>query len=222
MPKVLARGVNAVAKSAKSHRRYNKKGQLRFPKKAKADKAVAGEAKVGKYYAPDDVTVRKKRNHKPKSAKLRASITTGTVLILLAGRHRGKRVVFLKQMPSGLLLVTGPFKTNGVPVRRVNQAYVIATSTKVEGIEAAVAAVNGKDDSYFKRSAQPVDDKEQEFLDAGKVPAVSIADDRKALQTAVDNVVSAAVAKVDKLNDYLHARFSFLKAMHHTKWFFKF
>ena len=211
MPKVLARGVNAVAKSAKSHRRYNKKGQLRFPKKAKADKAVAGEAKVGKYYAPDDITVRKKRNHKPKSAKLRASITTGTVLILLAGRHRGKRVVFLKQMPSGLLLVTGPFKTNGVPVRRVNQAYVIATSTKVEGIEAAVAAVNGKDDSYFKRSAQPVDDKEQEFLDAGKVPAVSIADDRKALQTAVDNVVSAAVAKVDKLNDYLHARFSLSK-----------
>ena len=211
MPKVLARGVNAVAKSAKSHRRYNKKGQLRFPKKAKADKAVAGEAKVGKYYAPDDITVRKKRNHKPKSAKLRASITTGTVLILLAGRHRGKRVVFLKQMPSGLLLVTGPFKTNGVPVRRVNQAYVIATSTKVEGIDSAVAAVNDKDDSYFKRSAQPVDDKEQEFLDAGKVPAVSIADDRKALQTAVDNVVSAAVAKVDKLNDYLHARFSLSK-----------
>ena len=211
MPKVLARGVNAVAKSAKSHRRYNKKGQLRFPKKAKADKAVAGEAKVGKYYAPDDITVRKKRNHKPKSAKLRASITTGTVLILLAGRHRGKRVVFLKQMPSGLLLVTGPFKTNGVPVRRVNQAYVIATSTKVEGIDGAVAAVNDKDDSYFKRSAQPVDDKEQEFLDAGKVPAVSIGADRKALQTAVDNVVSAAVAKVDGLNDYLHARFSLSK-----------
>ena len=211
MPKVLARGVNAVSKSSKSHRRYNKKGQLRFPKKAKADKAVAGEAKVGKYYAPDDITVRKKRNHKPKSAKLRASITTGTVLILLAGRHRGKRVVFLKQMPSGLLLVTGPFKTNGVPVRRVNQAYVIATSTKVEGIDSAVAAVNDKDDSYFKRSAQPVDDKEQEFLDAGKVPAVSIAYDRKALQTAVDNVVSAAVAKVDKLNDYLHARFSLSK-----------
>ena len=127
-------------------------------------------------------------------------------------------------MPSGLLLVTGPFKTNGVPVRRVNQAYVIATSTKVEGIEAAVAAVNDKDDSYFKRSAQPVDDKEQEFLDAGKVPAVSIADDRKALQTAVDNVVSAAVAKVDKLNDYLHARFSLSKgdAPHEMVFFFKF
>lgn len=62
--------------------------------------------------------------------------------------------------------VTGPFKINGVPLRRVNQSYVIATSTKVD-----VSGVNIEkfDDKYFAKQVEKKKKKgEGEFFEAEK------------------------------------------------------
>jgi large subunit ribosomal protein L6e len=146
--KELVPGVGRLSRSQVAARRGLYKGVKKSEKPADQSPAehiekTVGGAKNGgtrlvpttkapRFYPAEDVRQPKKSRKSPKPPSIRASITPGTVLILLAGRFRGKRVVFLKHLESGLLLVTGPFKVNGVPLRRVNQAYVIATSTKIE------------------------------------------------------------------------------------------
>merc|ERR1712217_969946 len=124
--------------------------------------------------------------------KLKEGIVPGSVLILVAGRHRGKRVVFLKQLESGLLLVTGPFKINGVPLRRVNQKYVIATSTKLAFDSAIPDRVN---DDYFSR----IELNAHEGQNEGEI-----------FQTkkAVDAAVLVAAKKVPYMVSYLASNFS--------------
>jgi len=118
------------------------------PKDKKATGTKTTSVRISKWYPTEGRPVRKNPAKQPKAITLRRNITPGTVLILLVGRFKGKRVVFLKQLKSGLLLVTGPFKINGVPLRRVNQSTVIPTSTKVDISGVKADAIN---DDFFKR-----------------------------------------------------------------------
>jgi len=164
-------------------------------------------SKAPRFYPAEDVLPPKKSKKSQPPPKLRASITPGTVLILLAGRFRGKRVVFVKQLESGLLLVTGPYKVNGVPLRRINQAYVIATSTKVD---ISAAKIDEKvNDSYFaKEASDEATSAEAEFFEEGKPKEKAAFPAEKAsLQKEVDSAIIAEVKKTSNLAKYLRATF---------------
>ncbi|MQL94256.1 hypothetical protein Taro_026910 [Colocasia esculenta] len=107
----LVRGVGKYSRSKMYHKRglwaIKAKNGGAFPRHEKKAAEAKPSEKAPKFYPADDVKKPLANTRKPKPTKLKASITPGTVLILLAGRFMGKRVVFLKQLPSGLLLVTG-------------------------------------------------------------------------------------------------------------------
>ncbi|KAI7052676.1 hypothetical protein KC339_g18785, partial [Hortaea werneckii] len=106
--------------------------QAQTKKFQKGERTIpAPSQQASKYYPAEDDAQPKKVRKTLRPYKPRSSLKPGAVLILLAGRFRGKRVVLLKVLDQGALLVTGPFKINGVPLRRVNARYVIATSTNV-------------------------------------------------------------------------------------------
>lgn len=135
-------------------------------------------------------------------SKLRPSLVPGAVLILLAGRFRGKRVVLLKSLEDGTLLVTGPFKVNGVPLRRVNARYVIATSTKVDvsGVKADKFTP-----AYFARSS--ADKKsEKQFFAEGKQKELKA--ERVSDQKDVDAALISEIKKTPLLKQYLASQFS--------------
>ncbi|BAE64103.1 unnamed protein product [Aspergillus oryzae RIB40] len=175
--------------------------------------------KAQKWYPVDDESQPKKVRKAVRPTKLRESLQPGTILILLAGRFRGKRVVLLKHLDQGVLLVTGPFKINGVPLRRVNARYVIATSTRIDisGVDAqTVEKVSTPD--YFTKEKKAEKKTEEAFFKQGEKPEVASA--RASDQKAIDQSILASVKKENFLGSYLASTFSLRNGdkPHEMKW----
>lgn len=187
------------------------KDQIKAARKNRRNKLKGENAKLKQsknWYPVSDEKAKFSRKCKvPKQAKLRSNITPGTVLILLSGRFRGRRVIFLKQLNSGLLLVTGPYKLNGVPLKRVNQAYVIATRTKVT--LGKIPQLDKIEADFFKKVAIKRTDLGEVILPKDeKEKSARVTEERKSFQVNVDTEVKKAISSVPYLKDYLKNRFA--------------
>eukprot|EP01063_Lacrimia_lanifica_P025911 TRINITY_DN33_c0_g2_i1.p1 TRINITY_DN33_c0_g2~~TRINITY_DN33_c0_g2_i1.p1 ORF type:complete len:160 (+),score=81.10 TRINITY_DN33_c0_g2_i1:60-539(+) len=146
----------------------------------------------------------------PKQAKLRSSLEdanglkVGTVLILLAGRFRGRRVVLVARDAKGALIVTGPYKVNGVPIRRVDPAYVIATSTQIDLGKLDTSAIT-KD--FFARAKADKKKGEEAFFKKGE-GKTELPESKKKAQATVDDQILKAVSKNADMAKYLAATFT--------------
>jgi len=146
------------------------------------------------YYAAQlNAKRRPKRAVKLMRKNLRPSITPGTVCILLAGVHKGKRVVFLKRLDSGLCLVTGPFKVNRCPIRRVNQIFLIATATKID--VSKVEVPKHINDNYFRRSKPIRSKKEEGDIFGQKTEKYVCTPKKRQDQKALDKQVLSAITQ---------------------------
>ena len=219
MPKQLVRGLPQLSKGARYHRSGKWAVKQRGPQKAekkvvglKVKKYGKNETRViypkgAKFYPTEEVPRPLHHRNGSRPAKLRASLVPGTVLIVLAGRFRGKRVVYLRPLPSGTLLITGPFKLNGVPLRRVNPRYVIATSTKIDVSKVKIPEKVG--DAYFKKEKKDKKKKSQEeFFNKEKKEKKDLPAEVIEIQKSVDEQLLPLVRKEAHLEQYLSQVFT--------------
>ncbi|EGD74239.1 ribosomal protein L6 [Salpingoeca rosetta] len=227
---ILPGGIERYGRSVQDKRRRRWKVKKTTVKPAKVQKPktkqvpVGGEKNGGKrvvpvHHSPRFVSVDQpkrpigyKVGRKNRPAKIRQSLTPGTVVIMVAGPFRGKRVVMLKALPSGLLLVSGPMSINGVPLRRVNPAFVIATSTKVDltGLEVP-ECVN---DEMFKRNVKGKAKKPEFFGDKKNKYGerqIKLPQERVEAQKVVDRFLVTKVKQTPLLKRYLGAKFTLEK-----------
>ncbi|KAE8746946.1 hypothetical protein FOCC_FOCC006366 [Frankliniella occidentalis] len=249
----LSNGVYRFSRS----RQYHKKALWKFmgkktaktvkPQKPRTvEKPIGGDKNGGKRV----VLIKKRTSAYPTANRIRKhptkklfsehrrytrpTLTPGTVCILLAGVHKGKRVVLMKVLKSGLLLVNGkkssshkefartfdhdqvlthlwfplgPFKVNACPLRRVHQNFVIATSTTID--ISGVKLPEKINDDYFRRQRVKRAKKEEGEIFAKKEEKYAPSEERKKDQAEVDKQLIEAIRK----NPEKKTMFAYLKSM---------
>lgn len=122
-------------------------------------------------------------------------------------------MVLLKVLEQGVLLVTGPFKVNGVPLRRVNARYVIATKTSIslEGIDKATVDKVGGEDYFARDKAADKKGSEEAFFNQGQAKKKEVASHRAEDQKKVDKALLTNIKKEPMLQGYLGSAFSLRK-----------
>ena len=108
-------------------------------------------------------------------------------------------------------MITGPYAINGVPLRRINPAYVIATSQKVSlnGVTANV------DDSFFKKARRytknelkGASEHRLKKCEEGKNAEAKWKSELKTVQKSVDAKILENIKGVEHLKGYLGSRFT--------------
>ncbi|RZR76994.1 hypothetical protein BHM03_00001925 [Ensete ventricosum] len=227
----LIRGIGKFSRSKMYHKRgiwaIKAKNGGSFPHHdPKPAEPAPSSAKPPKFYPADDVKTPIPNRRKPKPTKLRYMDTPPSLSVVLCTEIVWNYVLGFE---SHLILdAVGPFKINGVPLRRVNQSYVIATSTKVD-----ISGVNADKfgDKYFTKERKEKTKKgEGEFFETEKevfcFPAhtllffswkmqetKALPQEKKDDQKAVDSPLIKAIEAVPDLKAYLGARFSLRSGM---------
>ena len=123
-------------------------------------------------------------------------------------------------MTSNRLVVSGPMKLNGCPLRRINQIYLVATKTNVD--VSGVKVPDSINDDYFRRAKATKSKKSSEAGDifTSKKEEYKPSEQRKTDQAAVDKSVLEAIKKHKEgamLKQYLKHTFSLSKGQYPHK-----